>query len=153
MSKENILRRVGRRGENDCWPWNGYRNSLGYGVVEDSPTRKTFRAHRLVYEILVGKIPEGSVLRHRCDNPSCVNPAHLVPGTQAENVADMSARGRSNPPRGRRSPNAKLTDAQIIEIRSSQATLRALAARHGVCHRVIWNIKRRVDWPHVAQAD
>lgn len=81
--------------EAGCWEWRGGRNGFGYGVV--SLHRKGIiraRAHRLMYERYVGPIPDGMVIRHRCDNPPCVNPAHLEPGTQADSVWDMTSRGR-----------------------------------------------------------
>lgn len=78
-----------------CWEWRGNRNWWGYGTM--SLARKGLdraRAHRLMYERFVGPIPEGHVIRHKCDNPPCVNPAHLESGTQGENVWDMVHRGR-----------------------------------------------------------
>lgn len=81
--------------DSGCWEWNGKRNDSGYGIFnarligyEDA------RAHRVVYEHLVGPIPDGLHLRHHCDNPPCVNPDHLEPGTPAQNMADMVERGR-----------------------------------------------------------
>ena len=78
-----------------CWEWRGNRNWCGYGTM--SLARKGIdraRAHRLMYERFVGPIPEGHVIRHKCDNPPCVNPNHLESGTQSENVWDMVHRGR-----------------------------------------------------------
>ena len=78
-----------------CWEWSGTRNQDGYGIF--SARRfgiEGARAHRVVYEHLVGPIANGLVLRHRCDNPPCVNPWHLEPGTKAENSRDMVERGR-----------------------------------------------------------
>lgn len=78
-----------------CWEWNGKRNVGNYGAFSakrlgyvDAP------AHRVVYEWLVEPIPEGLLLRHKCDNPPCVNPDHLIPGTDADNTRDSIERGR-----------------------------------------------------------
>jgi hypothetical protein len=82
--------------DGECWVWKGSHTNRGYGVV--NWTRLGLIqvvAHRVVYEALVGSIPEGLELRHSCDNPSCVNPSHLLPGTHAENMKDMADRNRS----------------------------------------------------------
>jgi hypothetical protein len=58
--------------------------------------RKHDYAHRVAYELFYGPIPEGQVVRHKCDYGLCCNPAHLLVGTQADNLADMRSRGRQN---------------------------------------------------------
>lgn len=67
-----------------CWEWTAASERLGYGVI--TVLGKTVRAHRYVYENVVGPIPDGLVLDHLCRNPPCVNPDHLDPVTQAENM-------------------------------------------------------------------
>lgn len=76
----------------DCWEWLGYKDSLGYGRF--MAEKRDHLAHRVVYEALVGPIPEGLVIDHLCRNPSCVNPDHLEPVTQSVNVR----RGVNVPP-------------------------------------------------------
>ena len=77
-----------------CWLWKGSKRSQGYGVI--SVDGKPTGAHRVAYELLVGPIPKGHVVRHYvCDNPCCVNPAHLKTGTRADNVWDRIAKDRS----------------------------------------------------------
>ena len=73
---------------NDCWVWLGKPASTGYGQIGfgKRSERKTRNAHRVVYELLVGDIPEGKQLDHLCRNRMCVNPAHLEPVTQRENL-------------------------------------------------------------------
>lgn len=82
----------------DCWLWTASRNKQGYGSFTLAAPKetggRTTRAHRYAYEKTVGPIPDGLFLLHSCDNPPCVNPAHLRPGTASDNSEDASARGR-----------------------------------------------------------
>lgn len=97
---ETRLRDIGWTvAESGCWEWNGKRRGrtpeTSYGIF--SAKRLGFvdaRAHRVMYEHFVGPIPDGMILRHSCDNPPCVNPEHLVPGTFADNSRDMVERRR-----------------------------------------------------------
>ena len=75
-----------------CWEWNAGKNAAGYGVFCYSG--KSMLAHRASYIIFSGDIPEGNHILHSCDNPACVNPEHLRPGTDADNVADKMSRNR-----------------------------------------------------------
>jgi HNH endonuclease len=86
-------------GERDiCWLWPFERDAKDYGVIWAEPDERgrrfSFAVHRLSYEHYKGEIPAGQVIRHSCDRPPCFNPAHLLAGTQQENMADMVARGR-----------------------------------------------------------
>jgi hypothetical protein len=78
-----------------CVEWTGYRNSKGYGLTWVREENCQRLAHRVLWERERGPIPEGMVIMHTCDNPPCVNLEHLRLGTQAENLADMKAKGRS----------------------------------------------------------
>lgn len=68
----------------ECWAWTGQRDAKGYGLMADGTGGKV-RAHRWVWETMVGPIPEGYTIDHLCRNPSCVNPDHLEPVDNAEN--------------------------------------------------------------------
>lgn len=72
----------------DCWVWTGAYHSTGYGWFQRQ------RAHRIAWELTEGPIPKGLVVMHRCDNPFCVNPAHLALGSLSSNSYDMIAKGR-----------------------------------------------------------
>ena len=81
--------------DSGCWEWQGCVNEGGYGIVGSS--RHTERAHRFSYKLLVGPIPAGMCICHKCDNRKCVNPEHLWPGTQKENIQDALEKGRLKP--------------------------------------------------------
>ena len=84
-----------------CRVWNGRINKPGgYGRI--GYRYRQWRAHRLIYHLLVGDVPAGMELMHSCDNPLCINPNHLRPGTHSENISDAYRRGRKTPPRNTR---------------------------------------------------
>ena len=85
--------------ESGCWVWQLSGSQGGYG--QKCVGGKAMPAHRYYYEQKYGPIPEGLDACHRCDNPSCVNPDHIFPGTREENVADCIAKGRRAEQRGR----------------------------------------------------
>jgi hypothetical protein len=133
-----------------CWEFGGPRNSGGYGKLRFAGKHPA--AHRLAYEAWVGSIPNGLVVRHRCDNRPCVNPQHLELGTVADNNRDRAERGRSS--RGSKSPNAKLTEDEVTEMRALYTTggwtYRTLGARYGVSDVMVGNIVRQESWRHAA---
>ncbi|QHB41407.1 endonuclease [Mycobacterium phage Megiddo] len=138
----------------DCWEWNGWRNDNGYGEygtrIGDVKTGEIL-AHRLAYIAWHGPIPEDQEVRHRCDNPPCVNPDHLEIGTHADNMNDAKIRGRTA--RGVTHGLAKLTDDDVRAIRAASAageSYRSLAQRYGVNKFHIGRIVRREKWSHVA---
>lgn len=127
-------------GEGPCLVWTGSSYGFGHGRLMVGET--SMAAHRAVYSIATG-IPLaklfGRVLRHTCDNPPCVNPSHIVPGSQRENVQDMMDRGRA--PIGERHGMAKLTRAQVEDIRRrhvrgvnrwNRGNTKALCAEYGI---------------------
>ena len=97
----------------ECIDWSGYKIPSGYGLLKVD--RKTRLAHRVAYREFVGCTWEdmhGLVVMHTCDNPSCVNPEHLVLGTQKQNHLDMVSKGRQQ---GQRKPIG-LDDFHILSI-------------------------------------
>ena len=133
-----------------CWVWTAGTDDDGYGVVHVQGKR--FKAHRHFYSILVGDIEKGKILLHSCDNPPCVRPDHLNPGTHAQNMAEMYARGRGRKSRGEEHWAAKLTDAKVVEIRrrwSDGERQVDLAAEFGVAQQIISQVVNRKLWAHV----
>jgi hypothetical protein len=130
-----------------CWLWTAYRNSAGYGTIKSGRTMEF--AHRLAYEFYVGPIPPGLYVMHRCDNPSCANPDHLVLGSQLDNIRDMEGKGRARHINGERLPAAKLTEDDVRAIRESAESDDGLAPRFGVSKFAIRDVRSGRTWKHV----
>lgn len=139
--------KVERKSDAECWPFLGARNQAGYGIMRPFGRRKV-AAHRVAWQLANGPLPKGAILRHSCDNPSCVNPSHLVVGTHADNVADRVRRGRSAV--GERSGRAKLTPDAVRAIRLSSDSTSVLAQRFGVTHCAVLAVRRGESWKHVS---
>lgn len=119
----------------DCIEAPGAKTAKGYGRVGNR------RAHRVAYEEAFGPVPEGLCVRHRCDNPGCVNPEHLEVGTVADNNRDTRIRGRHRAPRGEAHGQAKLRTADVARIRASRETGATLARTYGVAQSTISEIR------------
>jgi hypothetical protein len=146
--KKATLFNKSRLGESGCWIWIGNKRH-GYGLYWHEG--KTQSAHRVSYEVFVGPIPKGLHLLHSCDNPSCINPSHLRPGTVKENMADREARGRRDV-RGEQVGTAKLTTAQVLEIKASELSNKELSRIYGVRPDNIWLIRSGRSWKHLNAA-
>lgn len=129
----------------DCWLWKNWRDRQGYGRFRMNGITKL--AHRVSYELHVGPIQNGMCVLHRCDTPACVSPAHLFLGTHADNIDDCIAKGRKA--RGERHGRAKLTSADVLEIRASTGKISDIAKRYGVSDATISHVRLRLNWKHV----
>lgn len=137
---ESLIERIPEAG---CWLWMGSIGWNGYGQFG----RGHIGAHRVSWELHVGPIPPGMFVCHRCDVPSCVNPAHLFLGSSADNSRDMVLKGRSG--RGERAGHAKLTSEAVLAIRASAQRGVALARRFSVSPMTISLIRSRQTWRHL----
>ena len=151
------------RGSHECWPWRGVTFG-GYGTLW--LRNHKCRASRIAWTIANGPIPDGLIIMHLCDNPSCCNPSHLRAGTQAENDADRTQKGRSacGEKHGRhtkprrwarsgRSGNAKLTASKVREIRDKYkaggVTQQELATTYNITQSAVSRLALRQSWQHI----
>ena len=147
--------KVDKSGE--CWLWKGQIQSMGYGVFtyyrrkKSAVSKSVYKsaqiyAHRLSWIFENGQIPEGDYdICHRCDNPPCVNPAHLFLGTATDNMRDMARKGRAS----KGGNNAKVTHEQVRLIRADTRKHHIIAADYGMRRLAIWMIKHRRTWADV----
>lgn len=139
-------------GEDACWPYTGARLPADVGGYGWANVRgKLMGAHRHAWVMTHGPIPPGMEVCHRCDNGPCCNPAHLFLGTHDENMKDCAAKLRHL--HGERSTHAKLTAAQVQEIRRRfvktgrrQTNTQELAAEFRVNAATVCNIVYRRSW-------
>jgi len=147
---------------NECWEWQASK-VIGYGqfVIRNIP----FRAHRVSFIMHYGEPSQELLICHSCDNPACVNPEHLFAGTHKDNHSDMMQKNRhahgewfkahqfQHCARGEDGSAAKLTEAQILEIRSLHipriVTQRTLASKFGVSQTQISRIINHQRWTHI----
>lgn len=148
-------RHLERRGPDECWPWVGAMSSKGYGWFKLDPRGEPMGAHRAAWLLLIGAIPDGLMVCHRCDNPQCVNPAHLFLGTAADNARDMWAKGRAsyNGKKGETHYAAKLTADQVREIRRRYSAggifMYALAEEYRINQSVVSKIVNNKAWKSI----
>jgi len=151
--------------DSGCWEWSKCRHPEGYGEFWAG---RRFRTHRYSWQMHFGDIPDGMFVCHHCDNPPCVNPAHLFLGTHQDNMRDMIAKGRRNKaakPRrrviqsrsersyvGQENPNGRLTEEaarQIISRLAKGELHTAIAADFPISHWAVAKIAQGRSWAHL----
>lgn len=130
-----------------CWEFKGAKgNKAGHRTIVVNG--KIVRAHRIAWELANGRrVPRGLVVMHSCDNPACVNPAHLSVGTQKQNLHDSIRKGRYNT-WGLQKLNAK----QVREIRARAKAgerQKAIAKDYGIARNTVSAIVHRKTWAHL----
>jgi hypothetical protein len=128
-----------------CWLWTAAVSNRGYGQFYVG-SRRVEQSHVAAYQMFIGSIPEGHIIRHRCDTPACVNPQHLLTGTHRDNALDRESRKRRKPPRGTINGRCKLSESDILAIRESTEKTNKLATRYGIAPAYVRAIKTRRSW-------
>lgn len=159
LAAERFWSKVQKGTPDECWPWLESVNDDGYGRIKITAPGNTPRAqfeasvHRVAWELTHGRpVAEGMVVRHSCDNPPCCNPAHLIEGTQADNVDDRERRGRSYRKLGEEAPRAVLTEALVHQIRDmTRAGMKRSEIRDalGVSWSAVDGVVRGKFWQHI----
>lgn len=151
---ERFWEKVARAAPNECWEWSGCRSPKNYGLMsvgsKTDGSRHTRFAHRISYELHYGPIPAGMSVCHKCDNPPCVNPAHLFLGSHQVNMHDMTQKGRAT--KGNKNPQARLTADQVRAIRAQAEdgdTHAEIAARFSINRSTVSMIVNRKRWGHI----
>ena len=156
---ERFWSKVDKRGATECWEWQGARHTKEhYGFMWAGPLyperARWVKAHRISWEIHNGPIPDdpsGNVL-HTCDNPPCVNPAHLYLGTKADNARDRDTRQRGADRKGELNGRNKLTEQ---EVKAIEASVKAgisqskVAAMFKISNGQVSNIVNHKSWKYL----
>jgi len=149
--EERFWAKVEKRGPDECWEWTASVNTCGYGALGSGKRDGLLvLAHRLAWKLASGPVPAGLCVCHTCDNRRCVNPTHLFLGTPADNMADMTAKGREA--RGESQGLAKLTNVDVRDIRTSFKNgikQSVLARRFEVSRSTIHMVVRRKTWARI----
>jgi len=137
-----------------CWNWIASVNSNGYGqIAKGIAPSSPILAPRASWIIHTGPIPYAKLVLHKCDNPPCVRPDHLFLGEQLDNMRDCAKKGRNatNPNYGEDHHNHKLSNKEVLEMRSSypRLSITEIAIKFGVSKYTTERILRRQAWPHL----
>jgi hypothetical protein len=134
--------------ERVCTEWRGPRDKDGYGQFANKLGLSQY-AHRAIYEIRHGKIPDGLFVLHHCDNPPCERDSHHWLGTHEDNMRDRTEKGRL---RGEKNPRAILTEIEVLVIRdlaNKDISNRSIADAFGIDCAVVRAIVSRRSWSYI----
>lgn len=131
-----------------CRLWTGAVDECGYGLIWTGGRNR--RAHIVAWEEANGRpVPEGLIICHKCDVPGCIEPGDLYAGTHLDNNRDRERRGRRQAPRGESHYRARLTEADVIAIRSDARSSLIVGPEYGVNQSTINRVRNRETWKHV----
>jgi hypothetical protein len=148
--RERFWSKVDIRTIDECWEWQAHRKRSGYGQF--TVAKGDFHVASRVSAALREPVPAGTHVCHTCDNPPCVNPAHLFVGTPSENILDSVSKGRANRARGVDHPDSRLTERDVKYIRTlprRYGLIAELARRFGVSDTAIRRVRAGITWRHV----
>ena len=141
--------------KDSCWKWTGDKSEFGYGRIQsDKGKDGVLHAHRVSWEIHFDPIPDGLLVCHKCDNPECTNPDHLFLGTDADNMADKTSKGRQN--RGETHPSAILSEKDVLSIiEDNKRGVRncEIASRLCISQQSVCDILKGRHWKHLTQTE
>ena len=149
--RERFDESVPDRPQDGCWLWARSRFADGYGraLFREGGKQVSIRASHIALTLAGKPRPDGADALHSCDNPSCVNPAHLRWGNDKMNARDREDRNRRVPVRGVRHGMSKLTDEKVVAIRQDPRTHREVAKDFGVSFSLVAAVRRREIWRQV----
>lgn len=160
LVRQRFLEKVDKSCISDCWEWIAGKCGAGYGAFWLNG--RQVGAHRVSWELYKGPIPDSLYVLHKCDNPGCVNPAHLFLGTHSDNIQDAIKKGRlksmENLPKdtiGEKNGRAMITREQAAIIkkiwkeRENSLTKTELAKRLGISRPIVRNILLGKTWRHI----
>lgn len=144
---QRLARYITRAGEQECWEWNGFKNTLGYGRAWWRGT--LYLAHRLAWIEANGPIPADMKVLHRCDNPPCCNPTHLFLGTDADNARDRDRKGRLGDRRGEANGHASLSAQQVKQLRKFSGSHAEAGRQFKISDTHVARVRSGAAWPHI----
>lgn len=147
--EERFWQKVNKKSNDECWEWIGSKLKKGYGSFDSRCGEG--RAHRVSWMLHYGKIPDGMLVCHKCDNPICVNPNHLFLGTPKDNTKDMLNKHRDGLI-GIKNGQSKLNPEKVLisrRLRKIGWTYKKIADMFNVNDVTIYYAVNKITWRHI----